>query len=121
MKKYKIKVNGKSFLVEVETVEEIASKLTNEQPTATPKETKTSEPISTTSGEGNEVKAPIAGKVIDIKISVGDKVKKGQTILIIEAMKLENEIKCPFDGTVSSVTVNKGAMVSNKQLLAIVK
>ncbi len=114
MKTYRVKVNGKLYEVELESVSESQGRI------ETPKKSET--PVATPVSEGSkEVLAPIAGKVLDIKVAVGDTVKKGQTIFIIEAMKLENEIKCPFDGTISSISVSKGANVTNKQLLAVVK
>lgn len=116
MKKYRVKVNGKLFEVELETVEENSTPIKSD---VKPVESKPVE--APKSGEGQEVLAPIAGKVLDVKIAVGDSVKKGQTLFIIEAMKLENEIKCPFEGKVVSVAVAKGSNVSNKQLLAVVK
>ena len=63
--------------------------------------------------------APIAGKVIDIKVKVGDFVKKGQVVAIIEAMKLENEIPASAEGKVVEVKVSKGSAVNNKDVLIV--
>ena len=60
---------------------------------------------SVSSGEGTPVLAPIQGNVIDIKVSVGKKVKKGDCLLIIEAMKLENEVLAPCDGEIGEIAV----------------
>ena len=115
MKVYKIKVNGKSYLVELESVDEVASETVTQV-----KETKKEEkPVS--SGEGSDVLAPIQGTVVNVKVSVGSKVKKGDCVAIIEAMKMENEVLSPMDGEVSAVLVSKGQAVSNKELLLKIK
>ena len=58
------------------------------------------------------------GKILAVKANVGDSVKKGQVILILEAMKMENEIVAPQDGTIASINVNKGDSVEAGQTLA---
>ena len=107
MKTYKVKVNGKVYEVELEEVKE------GEGHVEAPKE---SAPIS---DGANVIKAPIAGKVLDVKVSVGDVVKKGQTVAIIEAMKLENEIQSGFDGKVVEIKANKGNQVKNGDALIV--
>lgn len=110
MKVYKVKVNGKVYEVELEAVSE-----NNEAIVASEKPVSAA-PVS----EGDkQVLAPIAGKVVDVKVNVGDKVSKGQTVAIIEAMKLENEIQSQFDGKVVDVKVNKGSNVNNKDVLIV--
>ena len=116
MKIYKIKVNGKTYRIELESVEQVASK---EAPTEVKKEEAPKASVST--GEGQQVVSPIQGTVIDIKVKVGDKVKKGQVVCIVEAMKLENEVVSTFDGEVSQVLVSKGSSISAKAPLIIVK
>ncbi len=110
MKKYKVKVNGKVYEVELETVEETSGSI------ATPV---TSAPQVSNSVGGTEVKAPIGGKVLDIKVSVGQKVEKGQVVCIIEAMKMENEVNASASGVVKEIKVSKGAQVANKDTLII--
>ena len=65
----------------------------------------------------NEIKAPMPGLVIDVRILVGDVVKKGDSIIVLEAMKMENIIKSPTDGTVSKINVKKGIAVEKNQVL----
>lgn len=117
MKIYNVKVNGKKFRVELESVEEVAGSKPVVETKDTPAPAAT--PVST--GEGREILAPLQGGVCAIKVSVGSKVKKGDVLLLIEAMKLENEVLAPCDGEVSEVLVTKGQNVTAKQLLLKIK
>lgn len=65
----------------------------------------------------NHIKAPMPGLIIDIKVQAGDEVKKGDTLLILEAMKMENILKSPGDGKIKSVKVRQGDNVEKNQLL----
>ena len=107
MKIYKVKVNGKLYEVELEEVSEVAGSVSAPVAPVKPVESK---PVS--SG-ANTIKAPIAGKVLKISVKVGDTVKKGQSVAIVEAMKLENEIPSAFDGTVKAILVKEGDMVES--------
>ena len=59
------------------------------------------------------------GTILDVKVKVGDEVKAGDTLLILEAMKLENEIKAPSNGKVLEIRVQKGATVNSKDVLVV--
>ena len=113
MKIYKVKVNGKVYEVELESVSE--NNATISAPAAAPA---TTAPAPVSNGAAT-ILAPIAGKVIDIKVKVGDFVKKGQVVAIIEAMKLENEIPASAEGKVVEVKVSKGSAVNNKDVLIV--
>ena len=63
------------------------------------------------------VTAPMPGNILDVKVKAGDSVKAGDTLLILEAMKMENEISAPQDGTIASVNVRKGDVVNSGDLL----
>lgn len=65
----------------------------------------------------NELKAPMPGLVLDFKVSEGDAVKKGDALMVLEAMKMENILKSPTDGVVKSFAVSKGDAVEKNQLL----
>jgi len=65
----------------------------------------------------NELKAPMPGMVIEIKVKVGDEIKKGDALIVLEAMKMENNIKSPTDGTISKINVSKGNAVEKNQVL----
>jgi biotin carboxyl carrier protein len=65
----------------------------------------------------NEIKAPMPGLILDIKIAEGDEVKKGDPIMILEAMKMENVLKSPGEGIVKAIKVKKGDSVEKNQVL----
>lgn len=64
------------------------------------------------------VPAPMPGKILGVKVSVGQAVKKGDVLVILEAMKMENEIVAPSDGTVASINVSNGDAVESGATLA---
>lgn len=78
-------------------------------------------PVQAGSGEGTPVKAPFPGTVVKVNASVGASVKKGDVLLVLEAMKMENDICSPVDGVVTSLPVSQGAAVGTDELLATVK
>jgi biotin carboxyl carrier protein len=114
MKTYKVKVNGKLYEVQLEEVVESNEKISAPAPASAP----ASAPAPVTSGSA-VIEAPIAGKVLAVKVNVGDTVKKGQIVAVIEAMKLENEIFASVEGTVKEIRASVGAMVNNKDALII--
>ncbi len=65
----------------------------------------------------NEIKAPMPGLVLDVRVNEGDTVKKGDAILVLEAMKMENIIKSPTDGVIKKINVKKGVAVEKNQVL----
>ncbi|HEY8395967.1 MAG TPA: biotin/lipoyl-containing protein [Bacilli bacterium] len=115
MKVYKVKVNGKEYVVEVESVEEVKAS-PESAPKAEPK------PVKTTvdSTEGTTVKAPMQGTIVNVKVNVGDTVKRGDVLVVLEAMKLENDIVSPTSGIVKAILVEKGQSVSNQAPLVII-
>lgn len=65
----------------------------------------------------SDLKAPMPGLVLDVSVSSGQSVSKGDALLILEAMKMENVIKSPTDGVIKSISVNKGEIVEKNQLI----
>ena len=66
---------------------------------------------------GTPVTSPMPGAVLGVKVNVGDKVSAGQTMFVLEAMKMENEIVAPVDGTVASINVKTGDTVDTDQVM----
>jgi len=114
MKIYKIKVNGKSYRVELESIEQVDTVPLEE------KKKQESKKIINNSGV-KEVVSPIQGQVTNVKVKVGDKVQKGDVLLIVEAMKLENEVVSPFEGQVAEILVSKGQNVKAKEPIVIIE
>ncbi len=120
---YKVTLNGKIYEVEVEKGEAV---LKAEYEAALPQAAPVaSAPVATApvaaapaqaaapvaSGNGEVVKSPLPGNINGIKVSVGQKVKAGDVVIILEAMKMENEVSATKDGTISQIFVTKGAVV----------
>lgn len=135
MRKFNIKVNGQAYEVEVEevaggfapapVVPVAAAPAPAVAPVAAPAPEKAEAkaapaPVSVAApAGGTQLKAPMPGTVIDFKATNGAAVKKGQTVLILEAMKMENEIVAPADGIITFVA-SKGASVNTDDLLAVI-
>lgn len=112
MKNYRITVNGTSYDVSVEELSGGAA------PVAAPV---AAAPVAAPAAGGAgsvKVSSPMPGKILAVKANVGDSVKKGQVILILEAMKMENEVVAPEDGTIASIDVTVGASVESGDTLA---
>ena len=109
MKKYKVNVNGTVYEVAIETMDGAA-------PAAPAAAVPAPAPAAAPAG-GEKVCAPMPGTILAVNVQNGSAVKKGQVLMILEAMKMENEIMAPKDGTVTSVAVSKGAAVESGTLL----
>ena len=124
MKNYTITVNGNVYEVTVEegfTGAASAPKAAAPAPKAAPAAAPKAAPAPAAAPAGAAgavaVTAPMPGKILGVKASAGQAVKRGQVLLILEAMKMENEIVAPQDGTVASVNVNKGDTVNSGDVL----
>ena len=121
MKNYIVTVNGVSYEVSVEEVGEgQAAALAAAPVKAAPVKAAAPAKKAKASGAAGSVKvsAPMPGKIIAGKKDAGAAVKKGEVILVLEAMKMENEIVAPQDGTVASVNVGAGDAVEAGDVLA---
>ena len=121
MQRFLVRVNGKEYDVEVETLSDKST--SSKGATVVEKVEKANEaPVSaqTELKEGRQVKAPLAGNILSIKVKTGDRIKRGDVLLTLEALKLENEIVSPCDGTIVSINVEVGATVGTGDVLAVI-
>ena len=116
-----VEVNGTPYKVEMEqTVAPVA--VSTPRPSAAPRTVSGEKVIAkpTTTGGAGAIKAPLPGVVLDIKVNVGDAVNAGDTVVILEAMKMENNINADKSGVVKSINVNKGdSVLEGAELLII--
>ena len=118
MKKYKVVVNGTAYEVDVELISESEAKAA--PAAATPAAAPAPAAASAAAGAGEKVSAPMPGNILSVKVQNGQAVKKGDILVILEAMKMENEILAPCDGTVTSVIAN-GATVETGTVLCTIQ
>ena len=122
MKSYKISVNGQSYDVTVEEVG-VAATLAAPARTAAPAAARTAAPAAAAqsapaaSSGVTVVKAPMPGTLLSYKVAKGQAVRRGEVLLILEAMKMENEIVAPADGVVAALCVGEGSAVSTGDAL----
>ena len=142
MKEYKYKINGNEYAVCINEVNDTTANVTvngedfkvewekpkeekpvvKVQPVATkpaPAPAPTAAPAAAVNG--NAIKTPLPGVIIDVKVNVGDAVKKGETVVILEAMKMENNINADRDGKVIAVQVAKGDTVADGAVLVVLE
>ena len=111
--KANVTVNGKSYEVELDRPAKPAVSKPVAPPAAAPAATAPAPaPKAAPAAGGAGIKAPLPGVILDIKVKVGDAVAKGQTVAILEAMKMENNINADREGTVVSINVEKGQSIA---------
>lgn len=120
-----VKVNGKKFEVELsqpvrKPVQhkkvQVTAPATTEKTTPAAKESKP----QTVAGAGNKVYAPLPGTITEVKVNVGDTVKTGDTVVILEAMKMQNNIEADCDGKITSVLISRGDTVMEGAVLVTI-
>ncbi len=135
MSKYQYKVNGADYTVEIGEIEGAIAQVTVNgkqfevelpAPVKAPTRVKRVEPApaaapapaperakkpKAAAGSGTKVLAPLPGTITEMKVAVGDSVRKGDTVVILEAMKMQNNIEAECDGTITSVLVSRGDTV----------
>ena len=119
MKKYNVNVNGNLYEITLEVVDVDDVKnapLAAPAPAAAPVAPSASAPAG-----GEKIEAPMPGTILDVRVSVGQSVKKGDVLFVLEAMKMENEIMSPCDGKVTFVGTQKGASVQKGDALATIE
>ena len=119
-----VEVNGTHYTVEMEKKPKAAPApkpvvRPAAKPAAAPAAAPAAKPAA--GGAKSGVKSPLPGVILDIKVNVGDAVKKGQTIIILEAMKMENSINADKDGKVTAINVSKGESVLEGTDLVIIE
>ncbi len=129
MKKFRVTVNGQTYEVEVEEIDagEARPAPAEQVKGVVPKEAKAPKPAvpakreeAAVSEGGEAVKAPLPGVVVDVKVEPGQKVRPGDVLVVLEAMKMENEIPAPIAGTVREVAVSQGQSVSVDDVLVVI-
>ena len=113
MKKYRVTVNGTAYEIELEELTGAASAPAAAAPAPAP--------AAAAPAGGEQVTSPMPGTILDVKVTQGASVKKGDVLMILEAMKMENEIMCPRDGKVASIHAAKGAAVESGTLLCVIQ
>ena len=119
MKSYTITVNGNVYDVTVEENGAVSAPAAAPRRAAAPAPAAAPKAAAPAGGAGNvKIEAGAAGKVFKIEASVGQAVKKGDAVLVLEIMKMETPVVAPQDGTVASVDVAKGETVESGAVLA---
>ena len=128
--KYKVTLNGRTYEVEVEAgkamllseYEAVAPAPAAAAPAAAPVAAAPAAAPAAPAviGSGEAVNAPMPGNILKVNVNVGDAVKSGTVLVVLEAMKMENEIMAPKDGTVTQVLVSKGSTVDTGAPLVVI-
>ena len=118
MKRFNITVNGTAYDV---AVEEITDGSAPVMPKKAPAKKPVEQPKKAVAGAGTKVTAPMPGTILEVKVSENDTVTKGQVMMVIEAMKMENDIVAPCDGKVTSIIAKKGDSVNSSDVLATIQ
>ncbi|MBR4550010.1 MAG: biotin/lipoyl-binding protein [Oscillospiraceae bacterium] len=130
--KYKITLQGKTYEVEVQRGEAMlldeydAVAPVPVTPAAAPAPAPAAAPAAAPApaagpvSEGTKVDSPLPGNILAIKVAVGQAVKAGDVLIVIEAMKMENEVAAPCDGVVKQIVASKGAVVATGDTLLVI-
>lgn len=117
MKKYNVTVNGTAYEITLEAVDASDVKAA---PKAAAAPAAATAPAAKPAAGGETVSSPMPGTILSVNVTNGATVKKGDVLMVLEAMKMENEIMSPCDGTVTSVNVSKGAAVETGAVLCVI-
>ena len=119
MKKYKVTVNSNVYEIELEVIDSNDVKPAAAAVSA-PAAAPAPAPAPAAANGGETVSSPMPGTILSINVQNGASVKKGDVLMILEAMKMENEISAPCDGTIASVNVQTGAAVETGATLCVI-
>ena len=121
MKKYKVNVNGTEYEITLEVVDSADVSAPAAAPVAAPAPAVApANAAPAAPAEGEQVNSPMPGNILAVNVNVGDTVKAGQVLMILEAMKMENEIMAGVDGKIVSLNVQKGSTVETGSLLCVI-
>lgn len=132
--KYEVTLNGKKYEVEVSETEATVVNVADapvsapapvqapaQAPVQAPAEAAPAQaPAPQVAGDGEKVLAPMPGTILGVKVNVGDAVKAGDVVVVLEAMKMENDIVAPCDGTIKQILVQKTSTVNTDDVLAVI-
>jgi biotin carboxyl carrier protein len=119
MRKYLVNVNGTSYEVMVEEINGAIPAAPMAAAPAAPAAPVVSAPVAVPAS-GETISSPMPGTILSVSVKQGDTVKKGQVLMVLEAMKMENEIVSPKNGVVLSVGVSAGASVNTGVALCVI-
>ena len=121
--KYVVTLNGKNYEVEVTECDAVLLSVTDAAPVAAPvpaaAPAAASPAPAVAVGDGTKVPSPMPGTILSVNVSVGQAVKSGEVLMVLEAMKMENDIVAPCDGTIKQLLVSKGSTVNTDDVLAV--
>ena len=123
--KYIVTLNGKNYEVEVTECDAVLLNVTDAvaapAPVAAPAQAPAAAPAAApaVAGDGTKVPSPMPGTILSVNVSVGQAVKTGDVLMVLEAMKMENDIVAPCDGTIKQLLVSKGSTVNTDDVLAV--
>lgn len=122
--KYIVSLNGKNYEVEVNESEAVLLSETAAPvaaPVAAPAAAPAAAPVAAApvAADGTKVASPMPGTILSVAVSVGQAVKAGDVLMVLEAMKMENDIVAPCDATVKQILVSKGSTVNTDDILAV--
>lgn len=125
--KYVVNLNGKNYEVEVTEQEAVitnvsaaaAAPVAAPAPAAAPAAAP-APAVQAVSAEGTTIPSPMPGSILNVNVTVGQAVKAGDLLMVLEAMKMENDIVAPCDGTVKQILVSKGSTVNTDDILVVI-
>ena len=125
--KYVVNLNGKNYEVEVTEQQAVVLGVSEAAAAPAPVQAPAAAPAAApapaaqaVSAEGTTIPSPMPGSILNVNVSVGQAVKAGDVLMILEAMKMENDISAPCDGTVKQILVTKGSTVNTDDILIVI-
>ena len=124
--KYVVTLNGKNYEVEVNETEAVLVSVSDAATVAAPVAPAAPAAAPATpaapavSAEGTTIPSPMPGTILSVSVSVGQTIKSGDVLMVLEAMKMENDIVAPCDGTVKQLLVSKGSTVNTDDVLVVI-